>query len=983
MPKKLFLLLVFLFGTLFFCSRSISNPVFACDGGSYCTYGVLESCHCHQSGSLKWCHNIERDSTCPGGLKLNEWEGLDCTGCEGSTTPTPKAAIAGYITLNGGQRVGPGNLTPSKDQCGSAYGGVSCLQPCLNSSCYSSERTCCWNDFACVSGTCTPVLGGIDITNSEVSTGWWCPTEIYVSGGSCCGGGTGIDDTEFCRRPIDANNINFSMSGMTVNQTKSLNVTGVPAGYTCDYTFTINGTPTSGTGCTFTSPSLPEGTHSLVVNLREDIPAPPAYTGCAYGPELITNPYLTNLTDWSFYNNGNTSYSFSNGIAKLTSAGGNPVSGGFTQQIAGLAGKRILYKAALRRKAGGSAGNPYVNIGIRHSSGTWEYNYPSGISYFPSSSDTWEIVGNSTSFLIPNDVTTVMPAGNIWNAAVGDYYVGWISMCEEEPIGTILGRVVNEDTGGYLKSSAVCATGTVASGLSVGIGTENVLVNQCDPDPYYAKSLLAANYTVTANVPAGWEALSWGCTSWIGGVRGGTSCPTTGSEVGPDWANGIIATDGYPVIPLKKDEQAHVWFWIQSIAPTCQIFGPSEVTYGTNWVGTTTASVPGSPAAPVSVESAYSTSSTFPPATLGTQLGTLNGTGTTPALNISWTPVSTDIGKTYYFYCRGNNGLNWASPLRQCRPFAYGAYPSDVDCWGTQGTCQGYGYDCIPVEVKEPRGWFQVKGGDVHSQTSITSPLPPTASQPYFNLDLDTYPGLISYVNSHNFSAIFNDPNEVNLSSSKKWLAQSSFSPAKSTYNYFYQKLGSPTTDNFSCTDSGSPCPNPPSGTKIYYSSDSVTISGNDSWSIPNNSKVIVLVNGNLTISLNTNKKITVANGGFLAFIVKGDIKIEGQVGNKQTGNVDSFDAFIQGIYISSNASDTIGGTIETVDGIEGVGLGPGFRFTGSGSFYAQRNVILRRNLKKDNATDPAELFLFRPDLVINAPYELWSSKIDWQEVVP
>ncbi|MFZ5366180.1 MAG: hypothetical protein ACOZBZ_02705, partial [Patescibacteria group bacterium] len=59
------------------------------------------------------------------------------------------------------------------------------------------------------------------------------------------------------------------------------------------------------------------------------------------------------------------------------------------------------------------------------------------------------------------------------------------------------------------------------------------------------------------------------------------------------------------------------------------------------------------------------------------------------------------------------------------------------------------------------------------------------------------------------------------------------------------------------------------------------------------------------------------------------------------------------------------------------------------GLFYAKGGFALQRDLKNDpeatiqNSNTPAELFIFRPDLVLNAPRQLWSSKMSWLEVAP
>ena len=263
--------------------------------------------------------------------------------------------------------------------------------------------------------------------------------------------------------------------------------------------------------------------------------------------------------------------------------------------------------------------------------------------------------------------------------------------------------------------------------------------------------------------------------------------------------------------------------------------------------------------------------------------------------------------------------------------------------------------------------WFKNQGGDIHSDGNIQSPIPSTVSNKNFSEDLNGYPGLVSNGLS---STVSLDP--AGTISSTGWLANTGLGPI---YNYdsFWRKLGQPSIDNFSCDPD---CPTPPSGvTTVYYSTDDITIVG-QGWTIPANTKVVVLVNGDLEID----KTITAPVGSFLAFIVKGNINISGKVGDKSASVVTPH---LQGIYFTDGSIDTY------FD--KGVGLGSGKRLVAAGIFYAKQGFNLKRDLKNDtippatinNNTTPAELFISRPDLMINAPKELFTSSLNWQEVSP
>jgi len=329
----------------------------------------------------------------------------------------------------------------------------------------------------------------------------------------------------------------------------------------------------------------------------------------------------------------------------------------------------------------------------------------------------------------------------------------------------------------------------------------------------------------------------------------------------------------------------------------------------------------------------------------------------TPTSNVQLTLKSTVSGSNYLtkiyevrVFNSGSNSVNGTIT-------ASGSVVSDAG----SGTCS----NSISFSIYPAFSWFQTQGGDVHEEGIIQSRIPYSDPIKYFSLNLNSYPGLISFRDSYNFGQ--------GGVSSKGWLAKSSFFP-NYDYSYFYQKLGSPTEDNFSCDPS---CPTPSSGeTKIYYSRDDVTISGND-WNLPSNAKMVVLINGDLNISLNQGKRIIVPVGSFLAFIVKGDIKISGNVGDK----LSSTTPHLQGVYIADGIIDTYQPNP--------TGEGSGFRLVGAGLFYAKGGFRLERDVKNDcgasicNATTPSEFFIFRPDLVINSPREIWTSEMTWTEVAP
>lgn len=58
-------------------------------------------------------------------------------------------------------------------------------------------------------------------------------------------------------------------------------------------------------------------------------------------------------------------------------------------------------------------------------------------------------------------------------------------------------------------------------------------------------------------------------------------------------------------------------------------------------------------------------------------------------------------------------------------------------------------------------------------------------------------------------------------------------------------------------------------------------------------------------------------------------------------------------------------------------------QFRGEGSFVGWKSISLRRDRGTVNNTAPAEIFVYRPDLMVNAPGALKFSKFNWSEQAP
>ena len=116
-------------------------------------------------------------------------------------------------------------------------------------------------------------------------------------------------------------------------------------------------------------------------------------------------------------------------------------------------------------------------------------------------------------------------------------------------------------------------------------------------------------------------------------------------------------------------------------------------------------------------------------------------------------------------------------------------------------------------------------------------------------------------------------------------------------------------------------------------------------WVVLSGEQYVIMVDGDLDINAN----ITVANGGFLAFVVNGNVSVDPAVTD------------VQGLYVIDGvfASGTTGA--------EDVAL------TTEGSIVAWGGVSLSRDLGSDNTLYPGEKFVYRPDLIVNMPDKMRS----------
>jgi len=178
--------------------------------------------------------------------------------------------------------------------------------------------------------------------------------------------------------------------------------------------------------------------------------------------------------------------------------------------------------------------------------------------------------------------------------------------------------------------------------------------------------------------------------------------------------------------------------------------------------------------------------------------------------------------------------------------------------------------------------------------------------------------------------------------------------------------------------------PVPSTNPGIYLHEGNFTINDLNSWHVTNSEQIIVFINGDLNIddtSGTDQQIITVEKGniGFLAFIVHGNINISANVGhtnatfNPRTANA----PLVEGVFITDK--------IIRIDGLQDVS---DKKFIGAGTFVGWEGIQLNRSfaVPGDNSVnnqEPAEVFIFRPDLTVNIPGKMKSAHFYAREIQP
>ncbi len=320
-------------------------------------------------------------------------------------------------------------------------------------------------------------------------------------------------------------------------------------------------------------------------------------------------------------------------------------------------------------------------------------------------------------------------------------------------------------------------------------------------------------------------------------------------------------------------------------------------------------------------------------------LGQFSALGTCP-YTVNNAPINGSCGSAnggYFYSAPSTNLCNAGTPT-----VVSGSGPWTWSCIGVYG---GTNASCGANILSEP--WWQTQGGNIHADNgNISSTIPLScfgSCLPYLITTGNGATGLASFTGTV-------DVAEGSLSQDgNNWEAKTEYKGLTTDFAYFRQRLSND-PDGIGDWDGSLPASD-----GVYETAGAMTTSGGN-WTVGSGRMVILLADGNVTINNNIDVSST-APGGFLAIIASGDIIIS----NSAVTN-------IEGVFVSDGVIRTSGTSQLTGEGI----------FTGWGGFSLGRDLA-----DPADETQPAEKFIYRPDLQVNAYRYLLKQDMTWQEVNP
>jgi hypothetical protein len=271
----------------------------------------------------------------------------------------------------------------------------------------------------------------------------------------------------------------------------------------------------------------------------------------------------------------------------------------------------------------------------------------------------------------------------------------------------------------------------------------------------------------------------------------------------------------------------------------------------------------------------------------------------------------------------------------------------------TTCTAQGGGsVPSLPVTIESDDDWWQVVDMDLFTSGKLKSIVP---ENKYFELDgAGGFPGIPVYADTEDIPS-------GRISQGEGWIVNSNYSSKYTTYNYsFFERMTADTSFNtLNNYINWLPAGEADKKGIKWYKGDGepgslYTLASSGNIVLGNQEKVVILLDGDLNIR--NNIQVDSSRSAFLMFVVNGDI------------NIDQGVTRIEGIYYATGEFKTGAGNATLAV---------------NGSVVAMQGVKLQRVLPSAQKVNPAEVFTYRPDLMLFIPPVFASTRVEWREVAP
>ena len=168
--------------------------------------------------------------------------------------------------------------------------------------------------------------------------------------------------------------------------------------------------------------------------------------------------------------------------------------------------------------------------------------------------------------------------------------------------------------------------------------------------------------------------------------------------------------------------------------------------------------------------------------------------------------------------------------------------------------------------------------------------------------------------------------------------------------------------------------------TEVYAKTGDLTVAPSSQWIV--SGKKVLFIDGNVTIDgTGVGPFITVGTDSFFAIIATGNITFSQDIGETMSeGQVPSTATQIEGVFVADGIL-----TVEDNDDIDAIDR----VFVGAGTFVGWSGISLPRDFETEanpststiNSYAATDVFVFRPDFILNAPELMKRSTFTWREI--